>query len=278
MQVLMRASFTAAFLLMAGQALAASCRDPAGFEKWLGDIQQEAVAQGISAQAVKAGLAGVSFDQSVINKDRGQGVFKQSFEQFAGRMVNASRLRGGANMLKRHAATLARIEQRFGVPGPVVVAIWGLETDFGAVRPNLPVIRSVASLAFDCRRSEFFQGHLFDALRIVDRGDLSPAEMRGAWAGEMGQTQFMPSSYVKYGVDFDGDGRADLLRSPADVLASTANYLKGHGWVRGADWSPGSPNFEALRAWNKSQVYSRTVAYFATRLAGGDASTDAASQ
>lgn len=278
MHVLMRASFTAAFLLMAGQASAATCRDPAGFEKWLGDIQEEAVAQGISPQAVRTGLAGVTFDQNVINKDRGQGVFKQSFEQFAGRMVNASRLRGGANMLKKHAATLAQIEQRFGVPAPVVVAIWGLETDFGAVRGNLPVIRSVATLAYDCRRSEFFQGHLFDALRIVDRGDLTPAEMRGAWAGEMGQTQFMPSSYVKYAVDFDGDGRADLLRSPTDVLASTANYLKGHGWVRGADWNPGSPNFEVLRSWNKSQVYSRTIAYFASKLAGGGASTNAASQ
>jgi lytic murein transglycosylase len=278
MHVLMRASLTAAFLLMAGQASAATCRDPAGFEKWLGDIQQEAVAQGISPQAVRAGLAGVTFDQNVINKDRGQGVFKQSFEQFAGRMVNASRLRGGTNMLKKHAATLAQIEQRFGVPAPVVVAIWGLETDFGAVRGNLPVIRSVATLAYDCRRSEFFQGHLFDALRIVDRGDLTPAEMRGAWAGEMGQTQFMPSSYVKYAVDFDGDGRADLLRSPTDVLASTANYLRAHGWVRGADWDPGSPNFEVLRSWNKSQVYSRTIAYFASKLAGGGASTNAASQ
>ena len=278
MQALMRAAFLAAALFTAGQASAATCRDPAGFEKWLGDIRQEAAAQGISQAAIQAGLSGVTFDQGVINKDRGQGVFKQSFEQFAGRMVSAGRLKGGANMLKRHAATLARIEQRFGVPGPVLVAIWGLETDFGAVRGNLPVIRSLATLAFDCRRTEFFTAHLFDALRIVDRGDLSPAEMRGAWAGEMGQTQFMPSSYIKYALDFDGDGRADLLRSPADVLASTANYLKGHGWVRGGDWQPGSPNFEAIRAWNKSQVYSRTIAYFATRLAGGDTAAEAASQ
>ena len=278
MQASMRAAFLAAALFTAGQASAATCRDPAGFDKWLGDIRQEAAAQGISQAAIQAGLSGVTFDQGVINKDRGQGVFKQSFEQFAGRMVSAGRLKGGANMLKRHAATLARIEQRFGVPGPVLVAIWGLETDFGAVRGNLPVIRSVATLAFDCRRTEFFQAHLFDALRIVDRGDLTPAEMRGAWAGEMGQTQFMPSSYIKYALDFDGDGRADLLRSPADVLASTANYLKGHGWVRGGDWQPGSPNFEAIRAWNKSQVYSRTIAYFATKLAGGDTAAEAASQ
>jgi lytic murein transglycosylase len=268
----MRISVIAALLLTAGQASAATCRDPAGFEKWLSDIQQEAAAQGISSEAIRQGLSGVTFDQNVIKKDRGQGVFKQSFEQFAGRMVSQGRLRSGANMLKRHAATLDRIEQRFGVPGPVLVAIWGLESDFGAVRGNLPVIRSVATLAYDCRRTEFFQGHLFDALRIVERGDLSPAEMRGAWAGELGQTQFMPSSYYKYAVDFDGNGRADLLHSPTDVLASTANYLKEHGWVRGADWSPGAPNYEVLRAWNKSQVYSRTIAYYASKLADGDTS------
>jgi lytic murein transglycosylase len=272
MQAFIRASFLIAILLAAGQAAAATCRDPAGFEKWLDDIGQEAVAQGISPEAVKQGLSGVIFDQSIIRKDRGQGVFKQSFEQFAGRMVSPARLRGGATMLKRHAATLSRIEQRFGVPAPVLVAIWGLETDFGAVKGNHPVIRSVATLAYDCRRSDFFKAHFFDALRIVDSGDLTPAEMRGAWAGEMGQTQFMPSNYVRYAIDFDGDGRADLLHSPADVLASTANYLQGHGWVRGGDWEPGSPNFEAIRAWNKSQVYSRTIAYYASKLAGDETS------
>lgn len=272
MKALLRTSVIAALLVAAGQVSAATCRDPAGFEKWLGDIEQEAIAQGISPQAVKRSLSGVTFDQGIIKRDRGQGVFKQSFQQFAGRMVSPGRLKGGANMLKKHAATLARIEQRYGVPGPVLVAIWGLETDFGAVRGKLPVIRSVATLAYDCRRSEFFQAHLFDAMRIVDRGDLTPEEMRGAWAGEMGQTQFMPSNYVKYAIDFDGDGHADLLHSPADVLASTANYLKGHGWVRGGGWEPGTPNFEAIRAWNKSQVYSQTIAYYATKLAGGDTS------
>ncbi|WP_246505398.1 lytic murein transglycosylase [Microvirga antarctica] len=257
-------------ILVASQAQALTCRDPAGFDKWLGDVRQEAVAKGIAPAAVDAGLTGVTYDPGILKRDRGQGVFKQSFEQFAGRMVSANRLRVGASQLKKHAPTLARIEQQFGVPGPVLVAIWGLESDFGAVKGNLPVIRSVATLAFDCRRTEMFQAQMFDALRIVEHGDLKPAEMRGAWAGEMGQTQFMPSSYVKYAVDFDGDGRADLLRSPTDVLASTANYLKGHGWVRGGDWEPGSANFDALREWNKSQVYSRTVGFFATKLANGE--------
>ena len=125
MQAFIRASLIAATLLVAGQATAATCRDPAGFEKWLDDIAQEAVAQGISAQAVKQGLSGVTFDQNIIKKDRGQGVFKQSFEQFAGRMVSQSRLKGGANMLQRHAATLQRIEQRFGVPAPVLLMVGG---------------------------------------------------------------------------------------------------------------------------------------------------------
>ncbi|MBM6593071.1 lytic murein transglycosylase [Microvirga pudoricolor] len=264
-----RLSALVAGLFMAGNASAATCRDPAGFEKWLGDIEREAVQQGIPAPAVKTALDGVTFDQGVIKKDRGQGVFKQSFEQFAANRITAGRLRIGQNMLKKYASTLAQIEQRYGVPGPVLIAIWGLETDYGVVRGNLPVIRSVATLAFDCRRTEFFTGQLFDALRIVAHGDLTPGEMRGAWAGEMGQTQFMPTSYVRYAVDFDGDGRADLLHSPTDVLASTANFLKGHGWVRGAGWEMGEPNFEAIRGWNKSQVYARTIGLMATKLSAG---------
>jgi membrane-bound lytic murein transglycosylase B len=127
-------------------------------------------------------------------------------------------------------------------------------------------IRSLASLAFDCRRTDMFQAELMDALRIVERGDLTPAEMHGAWAGEIGQTQFMPSSYIKYAIDYDGNGRRDLIRSPVDVLASTANYLRSYGWQRGQPWGPGSPNFDVLVQWNKSQIYSRTVAYFAQRL------------
>jgi lytic murein transglycosylase len=262
-------------MLAAGQALAATCKDPAGFGHWLNDIRREAAAQGISARAISAGLDGLTYDPAIIGKDRGQHVFKQSFEQFAGRMVSPYRLRIGASMLRQHAGLLARIEQHFGVPGPVLVALWGLESDFGAVKGNLATLRSVATLAYDCRRTEMFQEQLFSALRIVDRGDLSPAQMRGAWAGELGQTQFMPSSYMKFAVDFDGDGRRDLIRSTADVLASTANYLKSYGWQRGASWSPGSSNFQVLLQWNKSQVYSQTVAYFATRLADGERSTNA---
>ena len=157
------------------------------------------------------------------------------------------------------------------MPGAVVVALWGLETDYGTNLGKKEVIRSVATLAFDCRRTEMFQNQLMDALRIVDRGDLTPTEMRGDWAGDFGQTQFLPSSYYKYAVDFDGDGRRDLVHSVPDVLASTANYLKGHGWQRGQRWNEGDPNFEAIRGWNKAMVYAKTIAAFAERLEGGGA-------
>ena len=238
------------------------------FATWLEGFEREAAAQGISQRAITAAFAGVTADPNVVSHDRRQGVFRQSFEQFSGRMV-PPRLQRGGRMLAQYAGLFIRIEQQFGVPGAVLVAIWGLETDFGANVGKFPTIRALATLAWDCRRSDMFRAELLDALRIVERGDLSPGEMRGAWAGEIGQTQFMPSSYIKFAVDFDGNGRRDLIRSVPDVLASTANYLKGYGWRRGAGWEPGAPNFDVLLQWNKSQVYSRTIATFATQLDRG---------
>jgi len=255
-----------AMLTLSGtSALAASCGS-GSFDAWLSDFKTEAAAKGISQNAITAGLNGVALDQGVLTRDRSQKVFSQSFEEFSGRMVPPRLLRG-SNMLKQYGSVLSRIEQTYGVPGEVLVAIWGLETDFGVNTGKFPTIRSLATLAYDCRRAEEFRGELMDALRIVDRGDLSPSEMRGAWAGEIGQTQFMPSSWIKYAVDFDGNGRRDLLHSVPDVLASTANYLAGYGWKRGKDWEPSSPNFEVLQQWNKSEVYAKTIATFATQLA-----------
>ena len=252
-----------------GAAQAASCRDPSGFPAWLDKVKQEAVAQGISARAADEALEGVSFDQSVIRHDHGQGVFRQTFEQFSQRMV-PPRLARARALEKRYAPVFARIEQRFGVSPPILLAIWGLETDFGAVTGNFRTIQAIATLAYDCRRSDMFRAELFDAMRMVQRG-VSPMT-RGAWAGEIGQTQFMPSTYMKYAVNFDGGGGVDLNHSVPDVLASTANFLQAHGWRRGAGWAPGEPNFAAIQEWNKSSVYSKTIAYFATRLAdGGDA-------
>jgi lytic murein transglycosylase len=247
---------------------AATCRDPAGFDSWLEDFKRQAAANGISASAISA-LDGITYDSGIVAKDHGQHVFRQSFEQFSARMVNSYRLHKGQALIKQYASTFARIEQEYGVPAPVIVAIWGLETDFGVVSGDTPTLRALATLAYDCRRSDMFQAELMDALRLIQRGDLS-SSARGAWAGEVGQTQFMPSSYLKFAVDFDGTGRRDLMHDVPDVLASTANFLRSYGWQRGGSWTPGSANFAVIKEWNKADVYSRTIAYFATRLAGGE--------
>ncbi len=255
------------FLAATAPVLAAPCPGYGSFDNWLDGIKRKALAAGVSQRAIDAGLTDVYFDPTIVSHDHGQGVFRQSFEQFAGRMVSSYRLSKGKMLLLRNASLFQRIEDRFGAPGPVLVAIWGLETDFGAVNGNFPTIRAVASLAYDCRRSEMFTDELIDALKIVDRGYMSPAEMRGAWAGEIGQTQFMPSSYIKFAVDFGG-GR-DLIHSVPDVLASTANFLQSYGWRRGQPWDEGTPNFGVIQAWNKSSVYSKTIAFFANKLAAG---------
>ena len=247
-------------------AVAASCGGD--FAAFLAEFSREAAAQKVSPRALAA-LDGVAPDPRVIALDRRQGVFRQSFEQFALPRINA-RMAKAQRLMAQHAALLARIEQRFGVPGAVIVAIWGLETDFGTGSGTRPAIPALATLAHDCRRTGMFQGELLAALRIIERGDMSAGEMRGAWAGEFGQTQFLPSSYLKFAVDFDGNGRRDLIRSVPDVLASTANYLKGYGWQRGQPWTEGTQNFAVLKEWNKAAVYQKTIALFATRLAEGN--------
>lgn len=258
-------ALSAVFTTPAVSAIAATC-GTGTFEAWLADFKTEAAAKGISQAAINSGLNGVTLDKGVLARDRSQAVFNQSFEQFSGRMVPPRLLRG-SNMLKQYGSVLSRIEEAYGVPGEVIVAVWGLETDFGANTGKFPTIRSLATLAYDCRRADEFRAELMDALRIIERGDLAPADMRGAWAGEIGQTQFMPSSYLKYAVDFDGNGRRDLLHSVPDVLASTANYFAGHGWQRGKGYEAGSPNFAVIQQWNKSDIYAKTIAYFASQLA-----------
>jgi len=249
----------------AAPALAAAC-GTGTFESWIEDFKKEAASQGISPAAIATGLNGLTLDRAVLARDQNQKVFSQTFEEFSGRMV-PPRLTRGANMLKQYGSVLGRIEQTYGVPAEILVAIWGLETDYGVNLGKFQTLRSLASLAYDCRRSALFKAELVDALRIVERGDIAPSDLRGAWAGEIGQTQFMPSNYIKYAVDFDGNGRRDLLRSAPDVLASTANYLASKGWQRGKDWEPGSPNFTVIKEWNKSEVYARTIGYFAVQLA-----------
>jgi lytic murein transglycosylase len=252
-------------------ARAAECgNDGTGFDAWIAQFKQRAAAQGVSPAVLASALAGVSYDPTVVRLDRSQKSFKLSFEEFYARRVGEGLMRRGRSLMRQHQATLDRIEQSFGVPAPILIAIWGLETNYGADSSGkFSIIRSVATLAYDCRRTEFFTGHLLDAMRIVERGDLTLAQLRGGWAGEIGHTQFLPSGYYKYAVDFDGDGRRDLERSVPDMLASTANFLKGHGWQAGQGWEPGSANYTVIRDWNRAEVYQRTIATMASKLREG---------
>ena len=251
-----------------GPAYAARCGGD--FQGFVQNISAEAGAAGVSQSVIASALSGVQQDGAVLSFDRRQrGTFNKSFEQYVSTRVGPGRINTGRAMLQRHAALLSRIEQRYGVPPQILVAIWGLETDFGkGDMGRLPVFRVLATMAHDCRRTELFQNELLSALKIVQRGDLSQRDMIGAYAGEIGQTQFLPSSYIKYGVDFDGDGRVDLRHSVPDVLASTANLLHTSGFKAGAPYGESTANFEAMREWNRATIYRKTIGYFADRLVG----------
>jgi lytic murein transglycosylase len=257
-----------AVLTLATPALAARCGGD--FNTFVQNISADARAAGISPDVISAALSGVTQDPAVLNFDRRQRyTFNKSFEQYVSTRVGPGRINGGRAMMQRHASLLSRIERQFGVPPQIVVAIWGLESDFGKGDiGKMPVIRTLATLAHDCRRTELFQGELLAALKIVQRGDLPLRDLIGAFAGEIGQTQFLPSSYIKYGVDFDGNGHVDLRHSVPDVLASTANLLHTSGFKAGAPYGEGTANFEAMREWNRATIYRKTIGYFADQLVG----------
>ncbi|HXQ82873.1 MAG TPA: lytic murein transglycosylase [Xanthobacteraceae bacterium] len=225
-----------ASLAATSTAIAAPCRTGAPYGAWLADFEREAMAQGVSQRTIAAASPSLTYDQRIVNIDRGQRVFTQTFLEFSDRMAAAYRIQSGAAKIKTYAPVFARIDQQYGVPAPVIVAFWALESDFGANMGNYHSLSALASLAYDCRRSDRFRGQLLDALRLIERGDLRPEEMIGSWAGELGQTQMMPSEYYQYAVDYDGDGKRNLIRSAPDVLGSTANYLVGLGWKRGEPW------------------------------------------
>jgi lytic murein transglycosylase len=212
------------------------CRTSGSYESWLAGFEREAASQGIAQRAIAEAAPYLTYDQRIVNIDRGQRVFTQTFLQFSDRMAAAYRIQRGTALIKQYAPVFARIERDYGVPAPVIVSFWGLESDFGANMGKYPTLSSIASLAYDCRRADRFRGQLFDALRLIERGDLVPSEMIGSWAGELGQTQMMPTEYFKYAVDYDGRGKRDLIHDVPDVLGSTAHYLLGLGWKRGEPW------------------------------------------
>jgi lytic murein transglycosylase len=260
----------AALLLMLSLAAPAQAAPCGGsFTGFLGQMARDAQAQGVSPQVINQAFAGLTPDGAVLAFDRRQrGMFHtKSFEDYARTRVIPARLNRARKLMARHAQLLARIERQFGVPKELLMAIWTMESDNGTGdMGKLPVVRTLATLAHDCRRTDLFQGELIAALKILQRGDLPLSDLKGAYAGEIGQTQFLPSSYIKYGVDYDGDHRVDLRHSVPDVLASTANLLKTNGWQAGQPFGQGTANFQAMREWNHSELYRRTLVLFAERL------------
>ncbi len=230
----------AAMLLLDAPTVALAqpnCRNTGSFEPWLANFKREAAAKGISQAAIAAASPYMVYDQRIVNIDRGQRFFAQNFVEMSDKMIlGAGRLSSGAAQIKKHQALFAREEKEYGVPASVITAFWGLESDFGAGQGKDQAIKSLTTLAFDCRRSDMFRGHLFDALRLIERGDLRADEMIGSWAGELGQTQMMPSEYMAHAIDYDGDGRRNLIRSAPDVVGSTGKYLVHLGWKRGEPW------------------------------------------
>ncbi|MCK0151681.1 lytic murein transglycosylase [Marivita sp. S6314] len=211
--------------------------DQAGFDSWIRDFRSRALRQGISAAVFDRALAGARYDADVIRRDRNQSEFTKTIWDYLDSAASDARVRNGKDALRKHGALLDRIEARFGVDKDVIVAIWGLESAYGTFRGSNPVIGSLATLAYDGRRGSFFEAELIDALKILQSGDVALTNFTGSWAGAMGHTQFIPSSYQRLAVDFTGDGKRDIWSDdPADALASTANYLAKNGWVKGAPW------------------------------------------
>ncbi len=267
--MMMRFFALAVTLTISVPASAAQCGG--NFNTFLASMAQEAQAAGVSRGVIDQAFAGITPSAEVMNFDRRQrGMFhSKSFEDYARTRVIPARIKRAKNLMAKHAQLLSRVQRQSGVPAEVVMAIWTLESDNGTGdMGKLPVIRTLATLAHDCRRTELFQGELIAALQILQRGDLPMRDLVGAFAGEIGQTQFLPSSYIKYGVDFDGNGHVDLRHSVPDVLASTANLLRAGGWQAGAPYGEGTQNFEvAMRLWNRSEIYRKTIVLMAERIA-----------
>jgi len=221
----MRKAFLLLALLAAGPVPAQD-----DFDNWLGPFRQDARAQGISSATLDAALSGVAPNARVIELDRRQPEFLQTFSGYLGQRLTAGRVARGKVLLEENKALLDAVEQKYGIPRTVLVALWGLETHYGTIQGSLNVPTSLATLAWDGRRSGFFRGQLLDALRIIDAGHVSAADMKGSWAGAMGNMQFMPSTFRAYAVDGDGDGRIDVWQSLPDALYSAANYLRQAGW------------------------------------------------
>jgi membrane-bound lytic murein transglycosylase B len=251
-----------ALVWMVGKADAAQCGSTGvGFEAWKRQLADEARAKSVSASTIAA-LTATTYSTATIAADRGQRSFRLSLDQFLAKRGGPAIAARGRALKQSHAALFASIQQRYGVPPGPLLAIWGMETAFGADRGNHNVLSAVATLAYDCRRSAYFTEQLYATLTLIDRGILS-AGTRGAMHGEVGHTQFLPKNILNYGT-------GGSLDNAANALASTANFLRGHGWRAGAGYQPGEPNFAAIQAWNAASVYQQAIALIGRQIDGGE--------
>ncbi len=295
-----------AFTLVAASATLSACagapaggggaapQDPAllpqpnaGWDDWVAAFKGRAAGGGIRPDVTETAFRGAGFLPGVIERDRNQTEFKRSFEDYIAIVAPEAKVQAGRAAFAGNRSTLQAIEARYGVPAAIVAAIWGVESNFGARRGDIGTVSAVSTLAYEGRRGAFFEDQLVAALRILQAGDVTPQRMVGSWAGAMGHTQFIPTSYLQSAVDFTGDGRRDIWSDdPSDALASAASYLAGAGWQRGAGWAvedaggnltPDAggpsfrtgPNFRVIKRYNNSDSYALGVGHLADRIAGG---------
>jgi len=249
---------------LAGMAQAAPCGDTsAGFDDWKPVMASEAKAAGVGPAGREA-LMAAGYSKATISADRNQKSFKYTLDKFLAVRGADTIVAQGRSRKAKNPDFYSAVEQAYGVPAGVIIAIHGMETAFGGFMGDTNVVSAIATLAYDCRRSDFFTGHLIGALKLIDQGSITSATV-GAKHGELGHTQFLPGNALTYGVDGNGDGRVDLS-STADALYSTANYLRQKGWKPGKGYQEGEPNFAAIREWNAAKVYQQAIALMAARI------------
>jgi membrane-bound lytic murein transglycosylase B len=253
-------------LSLPGPALALSCSDTGGnYEGWKSEMAQVAAANGVGQRGIDA-LMGTRYSQSTINADRNQRSFRYSLDKFMEVRGAETIIAQGKRRLERNPEFYASLERAYGVSPGVIIAIHGMETAFGNFMGDSNVVSAIATLTYDCRRSDFFMPHLIGALKLVDLGEISPNTV-GAKHGELGHTQFLPGNALRYGIDGDGDGRVDFT-NVADALASTANFLAQKGWQPGAGYQEGEPNFAVIEQWNAATVYQQAIAIMGAAIEG----------
>lgn len=253
-------------LLLSTPALAAQCGNTgSGFEAWKASFAREAQSAGVGQRGLQA-LAGTTYSNSTIRADRNQKSFRYSLDKFMQVRGADTIVAQGRKRLARNPAFYTSLEQRFGVPAGVLVAIHGMETAFGGFMGDSSVVSAITTLAYDCRRSDFFVPHAIGALILVDQGSIT-SNTRGAKHGELGHTQFLPGNALRYGVDGNGDGRVDFYNE-VDAMASTANFLRQKGWRPGVGYQEGQPNFDVIKQWNAATVYQKAIAIMGARIQG----------